>query len=205
MAGRPIHPGLKLALELGPVLVFFVAYVWLRDRTFSIGGTDYEAFILVTAGFIPLMIAATLILWRLTGHLSRMQIATLVLVVVFGGLTVWLNDDRFFKMKPTIIYAMFAVMLGVGLMRGQSWLQYVMEGMMPLRREGWLLLTRRLALFFAVLAVSNEVVWRTMSTDAWVNFKTFVLPLALFGFFMTQGKLFERYAPDANADADDKA
>jgi intracellular septation protein len=182
-----------------------VAYVWLRDRTFSIGGTDYEAFILVTAGFIPLMIAATLILWRLTGHLSRMQIATLVLVVVFGGLTVWLNDDRFFKMKPTIIYAMFAVMLGVGLMRGQSWLQYVMEGMMPLRREGWLLLTRRLALFFAVLAVSNEVVWRTMSTDAWVNFKTFVLPLALFGFFMTQGKLFERYAPDANADADDKA
>lgn len=197
MAGRPIHPGLKLALELGPVLAFFVAYVWLRDRSFTIGGTEYEAFILITAGFIPLMIAATLVLWRLTGHLSRMQIATLVLVVVFGGLTVWLNDDRFFKMKPTIIYALFAVTLGIGLLRGQSWLQYVMEGMMPLRAEGWMLLTKRLALFFAALAVSNEVVWRTMSTDAWVNFKTFVLPLALFGFFMTQGKLFERYAPGA--------
>lgn len=195
MAGRPIHPGLKLGLELGPVLAFFLAYVLIGDRTFTLGGTDYAAFVVVTAGFIPLMMLCTGILWKLTGHLSRMQVATLVLVVVFGGLTVWLNDDRFFKMKPTLIYAIFAGLLGIGLLRGQSWLQYVMEGMMPLREEGWMILTRRLALFFAVLAVSNELVWRTMSTDAWVNFKTFVLPLALFAFFMTQGKLFERYAP----------
>jgi intracellular septation protein len=125
-----------------------------------------------------------------------MQVATIVLVTVFGGLTVWLNDERFFKMKPTIIYALFAGMLGVGLLRGRSWLQYVMDGVLPLKHEGWMVLTRRLALFFAVLAVSNEVVWRMMSTDAWVNFKTFVLPLALFGFFMTQGKVFERYASD---------
>jgi len=195
MQERHVSPALKLGLELGPILAFFAAYIWLRDEVFVIGGTQYDAFILITAGFIPLFLATTGILWKLTGHLSRMQVATLVLVVVFGGLTVWLNDERFFKMKPTIIYALFAGVLGLGLLRGQSWLQYVMEGMMPLKREGWLILTRRLALFFAVLALSNEVVWRMMSTDAWVNFKTFVLPLALFGFFMTQARLFEKYAP----------
>lgn len=191
---RPVSAGLKMALELGPVLAFFVAYVWLRDQTFVIGGTEYEAFIIITAAFVPLMIVSTGVLWKLSGHLSRMQVVTLVLVVVFGGLTVWLNDDRFFKMKPTIIYALFAGVLGLGLLRGQSWLQYVMEGMMPLQPAGWTLLTKRLALFFAALAVANEVVWRSMSTDVWVNFKTFVLPLALFGFFILQSKLFERYS-----------
>ncbi len=196
MQERNVHPGLKLALELGPVLLFFVAYVWLRDDSFVIGGTEYEAFILITAAFVPLMAACMGVLWLLSGRLSRMQVVTLVLVVVFGGLTVWLNDERFFKMKPTIIYAMFALVLGLGLLRGQSWLQFVMDGMMPLQREGWMLLTKRLALFFGVLALSNELVWRLMSTDAWVNFKTFVLPAALFGFFMTQAKLFERYSID---------
>ena len=196
MQERNVHPGLKLALELGPVLAFFVAYVWLSDDSFTIAGTEYEAFILITAAFVPLMAACMGVLWLLSGRLSRMQVVTLALVVVFGGLTVWLNDERFFKMKPTIIYALFALVLGLGLLRGQSWLQFVMDGMMPLQREGWMLLTRRLALFFALLAVSNEVVWRVMSTDAWVNFKTFVLPAALFGFFMTQGKLFERYGID---------
>ncbi|SDX50143.1 inner membrane-spanning protein YciB [Roseicitreum antarcticum] len=194
VVGKPVPAGLKLGLELGPVLAFFVAYIWLRDRTFMIGGTEYEAFILITAAFVPVMVICSGILWKLSGHLSRMQVVTLVLVVVFGGLTVWLNDDRFFKMKPTIIYALFAGVLGVGLLRGQSWLQYVMDGMMPLQHAGWMLLTKRLAMFFAVLAVANEVIWRTMSTDAWVNFKTFVLPLALFGFFILQSKLFERYS-----------
>ena len=193
MAGRSVHPGVKLALELGPVLAFFVAYMWLRNDSFTIGGVEYDGFILVTAGFIPLMMLCTGVLWRLSGHLSRMQVATLVLVVVFGGLTVWLNDERFFKMKPTIIYALFAGLLGLGLWRGQSWLQYVLDGVVPLNPEGWMVLTRRLTLFFVALAVANELVWRTMSTDMWVNFKTFVLPLSLFGFFMTQGKLFERY------------
>ncbi len=196
MQERQVHPALKLGLELGPVLAFFVAYVWLRDQSYIVGGTEYEAFILITAAFVPLMALSMGVLWALTRRLSRMQVVTLALVVVFGGLTVWLNDERFFKIKPTIIYAMFAAVLGLGLLRGQSWLQFVMEGMMPLKPEGWMILTRRLALFFAVLAVSNEVVWRLMSTDAWVNFKTFVLPAALFGFFMTQGKVFERYSTE---------
>lgn len=193
MAEKKIGTGLKLALELGPIAAFFIGYVKLKDQVFTIGGTDYDGFIVVTAAFIPLMILTTGILWKLTGKLSRMQIATVVLVVIFGGLSVWLNDERFFKMKPTIIYALFAAALGIGLMRGQSWLQLVMGEALPMKPEGWMILTKRLALFFALLAVANEVVWRGFSTEVWVNFKTFGLTLALFAFFMTQGKLMAEY------------
>jgi intracellular septation protein len=193
MADGKISPGVKLGLELGPIAAFFAGYVWVKDRTFAIGGTEYDGFIIVTAAFIPLMLVTTGILWRLTGKLSKMQVTTVVLVVVFGGLSVWLNDERFFKMKPTIIYALFAGVLGLGLLRGQSWLRIVMEEALPMQPEGWMILTRRLALFFAALAVANELVWRLMSTDAWVNFKTFGLTIALFAFFMLQGGLIARY------------
>lgn len=194
MTPRKINPKLKLGLELGPVIAFFVAYIWLRERVFTIGGTEYEGFIIVAAGFIPLLLASTAALWALTGKLSRMQIVTAVLVVVFGGMSVWFNDDRFFKMKPTIIYLIFAGILFVGLARGTSYLELVMEEMMPLHRDGWMILTRRFALFFLGLAAANEVIWRTMSTDAWVNFKTFGLTAAVFVFFLFQGKLLEKHA-----------
>ncbi len=179
---------------------FFAAYLKLRDETFLIGGTEYEGFILVTAGFVPLMILSTGILWRLTGHLSKMQVATLVLVVIFGGLSVWLNDDRFFKMKPTMIYLLFGGALGIGLLRGQSYLRYVMEEMVPMTHEGWMILTRRLTTFFLSLAVLNEVIWRTQSTDTWVYFKTFGLTAAVFVFFMTQGGVLQKYATDEEHD-----
>lgn len=190
---RKIDPKLKMALEFGPLLAFFAIYVWLKDRTFVWGGQEYHGFILATAAFIPLMLASSFMLWRLTGRLARMQVATLVLVVVFGGLSIWLNDERFFKMKPTMIYALFAAILGLGLLRGRSTLQYVMEEAVPLRAEGWMILTRRVFWLFVALAVLNEVVWRTMSTEAWVSFKTFGLTLAVFGFFITQGRLLETY------------
>lgn len=197
---KKINPMLKMALELGPVIVFFAAYLKLREETFLIGGTPYDGFIVVTAGFIPLMMLSTGILWKLTGHLSKMQIATLVLVVLFGGLSVWLNDDRFFKMKPTMIYLLFGGALGVGLLRGQSYLKYVMEEMLPLKQEGWMILTRRLTGFFILLAVLNEVIWRTQSTDTWVYFKTFGLSAAIFVFFMTQGSIFQKYALEEKKD-----
>jgi intracellular septation protein len=190
---REINPFLKSALDFGPILVFFVAYLLLKDHIFTIGGTEYDGFIIVTAAFIPLLIASTGALWFLTGKVSRMQVATLVLVVIFGGLSVWLNDDRFFKMKPTMIYLLFGGMLGFGLLRGASYLKYVMEGMMPLQDTGWMILTRRLMLFFFGLAILNEVIWRTQSTEIWVYFKTFGLSIAVFGFFMSQSKLFQTY------------
>lgn len=194
MAEKKLHPGVKLALELGPIALFFAGYVKLKDEVFTIAGAEYGGFIVVTALFIPLMMLTTGILWALTGKLSKMQIATVVLVVLFGGLSVWLNDERFFKMKPTMIYLLFGGVLGFGLLRGQSYLKVVMEEALPMRAEGWMILTRRLMLFFLALAVANEAVWRLMSTEAWVNFKTFGLTAALFLFFMTQGGLLSRYA-----------
>ncbi len=184
---------LKTVLEIGPVLIFFVAYLLLRDRTFAIAGTDYSGFVIITAAFVPILALSTFLLWRLTGVLSRMQIVTLVLVVVFGGLTVWFNDERFFKMKPTLIYLIFGTILGVGLLQGKSYLRMVMSEMIPLDEAGWMMLTRRFCAFFLALAVLNEIVWRTMSTDAWVNFKTFGLTAAVFVFFVLQGKLFREH------------
>ncbi|MFY0309683.1 inner membrane-spanning protein YciB [Leisingera sp. D0M16] len=199
MAGKKINPTLKMVLELGPIVLFFIGYLKLKDEVFLIGGSEYKGFIVITAAFIPLMVASTLALWKLTGHLSRMQFATLILVVLFGGMSVWFNDDRFIKMKPTMLYLLFGGLLGIGLMRGQSWLKVVMEELMPLKQEGWMILTRRLCAFFFGLAVANELIWRTQGTETWVYFKTFGLPVAMFAFFMFQGQLFQKYGDEEEA------
>ncbi len=196
MPKSKINPLLKTALELGPIVLFFLGYLRLRDQSYTILGTEYSGFIVVTAAFIPIMLASTAALWALTGKLSRMQLVTVVLVVVFGGLSIAFNDERFFKIKPTIIYALFAGILGVGLLRGQSYLRLVMAEIVPLTPEGWMILTRRVAWFFVLLMVANEVVWRNMSTGTWVNFKTFGLPLLTFAFFAAQGRLFARHGQD---------
>ena len=199
MTEKQVNPALRGALEYGPIILFFAAYTFLKDQTFMVAGTEYSGFVAVTAMFIPVLVLATLAMWKLTGHLSKMQIVTLVLVIGFGGLSIWFNDERFFKMKPTMIYLLFAGLLGFGLMRGESYLEAVMDKALPLEREGWMILTKRLAVFFLLLAVANEAIWRMMSTDAWVNFKTFGLPVATFGFFMSQAGLFKRFGTDEEA------
>lgn len=197
---KKISPFLKLSLELGPIILFFIAYGRIKDRTFDIFGTPYQGFIVATAVFIPVMLAATAFLWWRTGHLSRMQLMTAILVVVFGGLGIWFNDESFFKMKPTILYTMFAGALGYGLLKGESYLQLVMDDAVPLQHEGWMIFTRRMTLYLAALAVTNEIVWRTMSTDAWVNFKTFGLTGSMFAFFILQMRLFSKYAIEETSD-----
>ena len=200
MADKQISQGLKMALELGPVLAFFLAYLRMRDESYTILGTEYSGFIVATMAFIPILLISIAILWRLTGAISRMQVMTAFMVIVFGGLTVWFNNEQFFKMKTTIIYGLFASILGLGLLRGQSWLAYVMDGLMPLKHEGWMILTRRLAAMFALLAIGNEIVWRTMSTDAWVKIETFGFPALLFAFLMAQTPLFNRYSDEKTDD-----
>lgn len=191
---RKINPWLKAGLEFGPLILFFVVFMRLRDKTLTIAGTEYSGFIVATLVFIPVLVLSTLALWRLTGKLAPMQIATLVLVVVFGGLSVWLNDPKFFKMKPTIIYLIFAGLLGFSLIRRRNWLELVMSEALPMRPEGWRILTLRMVLLFLGLAAANEIVWRSMSETAWVNFKTFGLPAIMVVFFIANAKLFERYA-----------
>ncbi len=193
MADKKINPLVKLGLELGPIVLFFIGFSRMKDRVFTIAGSEYSGFIVMTAVFIVMISATTAALWFLTGKLSRMQLLTLVLVVVMGGLSVWLNDERFIKMKPTLLYLAFGSVLAVGLLRGKSYLSSVMDEALPLPHEGWIILTRRLTAFFFALAIANEAVWRLMSTQAWVNFKTFGLTAAIFGFFMFQSRLIERY------------
>ncbi|MCL3882295.1 inner membrane-spanning protein YciB [Marivita sp. GX14005] len=194
MARKQLPQWAKTALELGPVIGFFVAYLWVKEDVFTVRGTDYEGFIIVTAAFIPVILASMGVLWWLTGHISRMQIVTAVLVVVFGGLTVWLNDDRFIKMKPTMVYALLGGVLAIGLLRGQSYLRVVMGELLPMEQEGWMILTRRMTAFFFFLAAANEAVWRTQSTEVWVYFETFVLTGALFFFFIAQSGLIQKYS-----------
>lgn len=199
---KKINPWVKGALDFGPIVLFFAGFRFVKDTSYIIGGHSYSGFVLMAGFFAVVTALTTFILWRLTGRVSRMQIVTLVLIVVMAGFTVWFNDERFFKMKPTIIYALFAGVLGVGLLQGKSYLKLVMDETVPMQREGWMVLTRRITAFFAALAVLNEVIWRNFSSETWVNFKTFGLTFALFGFFILQARIFERYAiPDAPPEA----
>lgn len=193
---RAIPAWLKTALELGPVLLFLVAYLRLKERTFVISGTEYEAFIVVTVAFIPVFLVCTGLLWALTGTLSRMQLLTVVLVVVFGGLAFAFNDERWAKMDTSVIYGLFAAILAFGLWRGKSYLSMVMSEALPLTERGWMILTRRMAWLFAALALANEVAWRTLPTETWVWLKTFGLPAAMFAFFVFQAGLIKRETPE---------
>ena len=193
---REINPFLRQVLELGPPLAFFLIYLRLRDEVFTFGGTEYSGFIVATIIFVPIMLAAMGILWFLTKELSRLQIFTAFMVIFFGALTAWFNDERFFKMKTTIVYGLFAVLLGIGLLQKRSYLEWIMSSMLPMAHEGWMIFTRRLCLAFAALAVANEFVWRTMSTDTWVKIETFGFPIALFIFMWWQIMALQKYMDD---------
>jgi intracellular septation protein len=191
---KPVNPILKQVLELGPTIAFFLIYLKIKDESFVIGGTEYSGFIISALVFVPILLVAMAVLWRLTGHLSRMQVFTAFMVIFFGGLTAWFNDERFFKMKTSIVYGFMAALLGIGLVQGKSYLSYVIGELIPMTLEGWMILTRRLFVLFILLAIGNELVWRNMSEEAWVKIETFGFPAILFVFLMSQAGLFQRYA-----------
>ena len=193
MTAKPINPILKQVLELGPTIVFFVIYMRIKDDVFTFGGTEYTGFIVATLVFVPILLVAMAILWKLTGKLSRMQVFTAFMVIFFGGLTAWFNDERFFKMKTSIVYGCFAIILGIGLLRGSSYLRYILEDFLPMQQEGWMILTRRLTLMFAILAAANELIWRTQSTELWVKLETFAFPAVLFVFLWAQIVMLQKY------------
>lgn len=196
MADKPINPILKQVLELGPLVLFFAGFFLLKADSYTVAGHVFDRFILLTALFVPLTIVATGALWLLTGSLSRMQVFTLVLVVLMGSLSVWLNDERYIKMKPTALYLGFAAILLFGLWRGQSYLSSLLGSVLPMQPAGWMILTQRFALFFLALALVNELVWRTMSTGTWLSFKLFGVTGAMFVFLLAQHKVFSAYGID---------
>jgi intracellular septation protein len=200
MAEKKINPWVKQVLELGPTVVFFLVYMRIKDESYNFAGSEYSGFIVAAVFLVPLLLASIAALWWLTGTISRMQIFVAVMVIFFGGLTAWFNDERFFKMKTTIVYGTFAVILGVGLLRGKSLLQWVMAEALPMKPEGWMILTRRLAGMFAVLAVANEVIWRTQTTELWVKLETFAMPAALFLFLMVNFAMLQSYMIEEPSD-----
>ncbi len=180
--GKPeINPFLKLALELGPLVIFF--FVNARWNIYAATGT-----------FMVATLIALSVSWWLTRRLAVMPVVTGVVVVVFGGLTLLLQDDVFIKMKPTIVNSLFGAILLGGLAFGRPLLGYVLDSVFRLDDEGWRKLTMRWGLFFFALAILNEVIWRNFSTDFWVSFKVFgIMPLTI-AFTLSQMPLISRHA-----------
>jgi intracellular septation protein len=174
------HPLFKFAIEVGPLVVFFAV------------NAKFHLFV-ATGAFMVAIVVAMIASYVVTRHVPLMSLVTGIVVLIFGTLTLVLHDETFIKVKPTIIYSLFALVLGGGLLFGRSFLAVMFDQMFNLTPQGWRILTWRWALFFAALAVLNEAIWRTQSTDFWVNFKLFgVTPLSM-AFALTQMSLIKRH------------
>lgn len=174
---KPINPLLKLALEFGPLAIFFFANSY-GDRWFGVA-EDRRIFV-ATGVFIAASLIALALSKIIMNHLPRMAIVNAVVVTVFGGLTLALDDAFFIKVKPTIVNTLFGCILLGGLYFGRSLLALVLDSVLQLDADGWRKLTLRWGLFFFVLAALNEVVWRTQTQDFWVAFKVWgVMPLTM--------------------------
>ena len=180
---QQLNPLLKLALDLGPLVLFFFA------------NSRYGIFV-ATGTFMVAVLAALLASYVMTRQLPIMPVITAIIVLVFGGLTLILHNDTFIKIKPTIIYALFGGVLLGGLIFNKPLLGTVFDSLFQLTEEGWRKLTLRWAIFFLALAVLNEIVWRNTATDIWVDFKVFgVMPLT-FIFGALQMPLLKKYAAE---------
>jgi len=187
---EPVNPVLKLGLEFGPLALFFFANSY-GDRWFGVA-SDQRIFV-ATAIFIAASLVSLTLSKVLLNHLPRMAIINAVVVTVFGGPTLALQDELFIKLKPTIVNALFGSILLGGLAMGRPLLPYVLDSVMSLTPEGWTKLTFRWGLFFFLLAAINEVVWRNFSTDFWVGFKVWgIMPITV-AFALAQTPLILRH------------
>jgi len=195
---REINPLLKLALELGPLLIFFFANTkgeWLAETFPALAEIGQPIFI-ATALFMVATAISLCASWLLTRTLPIMPLVSGIVVFVFGAMTLWLQDDTFIKMKPTIVNTLFGVVLLGGLLFGRALLGYVFDSAFKLDAEGWRKLTFRWGLFFLFLAIANEIVWRSFSTDTWVAFKVWgIMPITLL-FTFSQMPLIMRHSVD---------
>jgi len=180
MNGKP-KERFKFWLDFGPLLVFF-----LVNWKYGIFGATLS--IMIT---LPISILLSHIINK---HIPKMLIMSGVLVLIFGALTLYLKDERFIKIKPTIIYLLFSGVLGFGLMKGKSYLKYLLESTFPeMEEKGWMLITRNWSIFFGFLAILNEIVWRNLTTDQWVSVKVFGFTSLTFIFIFSQVFIIMKY------------
>lgn len=191
-----LSPLLKLALELGPLVLFFFANArgeQIAAAFPAIGRLGAPIFI-ATAVFMVAIAASLIVSYVLTKRLPVMPVVSGVVVLVFGALTLWLHDELFIKLKPTIVNLLFGFILLGGLFFGKSLLGYVFDSVFRLDDDGWRKLTFRWGVFFFVLAAINEVVWRSFSTDFWVSFKVFgIMPITI-AFTLAQLPLIHKHS-----------
>ncbi len=195
-AEKQANPVLKLALELGPLVVFFLAnkYGETLAEMFPVLADLGGKIFVGTALFMVAMVISLIASRILLGTLAVMPLVTGFFVLVFGGLTLYLQNDIFIKMKPTIVNLIFASILLGGLVFGKSLLAYVFDSAFKLDDAGWKKLTLRWGLFFICLAILNELVWRNFSTDFWVTFKVWaIMPLSMI-FMMAQLPLLKAHS-----------
>ncbi len=195
-SAEKINPTLKMALELGPVILFVLAYSQ-GDRiaeTFGLTGILAKPIFLATAVIMAATALSIFLSWMLTRSVPAMPIVTLVVVTLFGSLTLYFQDETFIKMKPTIINTIFGLVLLIGLMFGRSFLKTVMGMAFPIDDEGWKILTLRWGLFFLFLALVNEIVWRNTSESFWVGFKFWGMTGLTFMFVLSQMPLIMRHS-----------
>ncbi|MEM9206748.1 MAG: septation protein A [Pseudomonadota bacterium] len=175
------NPILKLALELGPLVLFFFA------------NSRYGIFT-ATAIFMVAITISLAVSYLMMKRIPVMPLVSGVVVLIFGALTLWLQDDLFIKLKPTIVNTLFGVVLLGGLAFGRSLMRILFDQVFQLTEEGWKKLTFRWGLFFLFLAVLNEAIWRTQTTDFWVAFKVWgVMPITI-AFTMAQLPLMTKHA-----------
>lgn len=171
----------KFLVELGPLVVFFL--------TNARAGIFWGTGVFIVATLVSLVASRVLF-----GRIPVMPLVSAVVVVVFGGLTLWLQDELFIKLKPTIVNALFASVLFGGLLYGKSLLRYLFGDVFALDEEGWRKLTFRWACFFVFLALLNEAAWRLLTTDQWVTFKVFAIMPITMVFAISQVGLLQRHA-----------
>jgi intracellular septation protein len=197
------HPMLKLALELGPLLVFFFGNLrgpWLVQEFPALSALGGPLFV-ATALFMAATLVSLLVSKFVLGHLPVMPFVSGIVVLIFGSLSIYLQNETFIKMKPTIVNALFGLTLLGGLAAGRSLLGYVFNAAFQLDAEGWRKLTLRWGIFFLFLAVLNEVVWRNFSDDFWVAFKVWgTMPITIL-FTLAQMPLILKHSVTPAADA----
>ena len=199
---KPLNPMAKLGLDLGPLVLFFITNAY-AEKWFGL--TEIQRVVAATAVFVVATLIALAIGYVLTRKFSTMSILSAIIVIVFGGLTIVLQDKVFIQLKLTIVNAAFGFMLLGGLYFGKPLLAMVLDSALKLTEEGWRKLSFRWALFFLFVAVLNEIVWRTQTWDTWASFKAFgVMPL-MFVFAIAQTPLMVRYELKEEAQAPDNA